>query len=166
METLGPDLLERLKHAGLAQKDVARALGVTEAAVSQWAHGVRVVSSEYLGPLIELWQAVRTRIEAGGDWREVVADWKPTGALPPIGEGLRPQEAVLYQEWEAALLRGDRIEASRACLRVTGHVLGNYGRQDPKTMKPEDFKQLRRLIRFQAEALDELESQLTRMHPD
>jgi hypothetical protein len=93
-------LLELLKRLGVEGRVIARWLGVTDAAVSQWTHDKRPIP-QHFGPALLLW----TRDAMNQAWqrnaKNVAA--QPTEALQ---RAVQAELAAVYDRWKLEVLTG------------------------------------------------------------
>jgi DNA-binding transcriptional regulator YdaS (Cro superfamily) len=147
-----PDVITRLKHCGLSQAEIARALAVSDAAVSQWCSGRRQLSPEHRTELWELAILAEARIAAGGEGREALSDWTPTVLASPAGVShvgtveLPPDLADTLQQLAT---RGELDMRAHHAITVQAALreLSAYQGRDPATWTASEVSRLRRVAK-------------------
>jgi len=75
------DILEKLKHAmaesGMSQRELARAIGVTEVSVSRYIHGNRIPNLKIASKIFEVCKSAKSRQEA--QHIEMIIDYAVVG---------------------------------------------------------------------------------------
>jgi transcriptional regulator with XRE-family HTH domain len=163
-------LIEQLKFLGWEQKDIAKRLGVSKAAVSLWATGKRPVPKRHEAPLIRLvieaLQQDSAAMEAELDGLAVGANDAPREEQERRFSLMRKWEERLEQlnaysdAWlkELYVTRGKCAEA----IQLSFEILGSpYAKEDPLTMSREDRARLKnacRLLMLHFDYLDQYDN--------
>ena len=91
-------LLQLMHRLGRSSREIARALGVTEAAISQWSRAKRSIPPRYAAPL---------RDEARLALNEVAERTDKAAALAPsedVRQAIRAEFGTLWQRWKLEVL--------------------------------------------------------------
>lgn len=123
-------LLQLLKRLGIEGKVIARWVGASRAAVSQWYTGKRTVSPRY-GPALLTWtqyaleQAIQRGTKAGADQSNEGLQWFPSAEL-----------ALMWQEWKLEVLYSSGT--LRKALLESYKALGQWLAKDPLTAEDRE----------------------------
>jgi hypothetical protein len=147
-----PPVITTLKRLGLSQKDIAGAVRVRAATVSQWVSGKRTMDREVTGDLWELVCLIEEQVPQGVGLQDILRQWQPTTL---VTEGGRHEQVVrsggypvppdLDAAREAA--RGDHKAHDDISLQAALRAIAAYIREDLTPLTAAEIYDLRRVLK-------------------
>jgi hypothetical protein len=147
-----PPVITTLKQLGWTQHDIAQALHVRDATVSQWVSGKREMAPGVKEDLHELACLALEQVKHGGDPRAALHGWQPTAL---VTEGGRVDQVVHSGEivptpelLQAIMAAGRDLEArDQLLLQAALYQLASFIRPDLTPLTPTEVKALRRVLK-------------------
>jgi transcriptional regulator with XRE-family HTH domain len=145
-------VIAKLKTLGLTQRDIARALNVRDATVSQWVSGKRTMPPETRKDLWELVCLLEEQVSHSVEPRDLLRQWQPT---VQITEGGRADQIVhsggypVPPDLQAALeaARGDYKAHDDIDLQAALRAVAEYIREDLTPLTAVEIYHLRRALK-------------------